>query len=60
MSTMMLLSIHTIAIGMLVLVVGTLAYRFGYDKAQRRYRRAMARQEEPDYSASRSDKREWN
>ena len=39
---MMIVSIHVIGIGLLVLVVGSLAYRMGYDKAERRYRRAMA------------------
>lgn len=40
---MMIISVHVIGIGLLVLVVGSLAYRMGYDKAERRYRRAMAR-----------------
>jgi hypothetical protein len=57
---MMLLSLHVVAVGMLILVVGTLAYRFGYDKAERRYRRVMARMEGEEYSASRTDGREWN
>lgn len=39
---MMLLSLHVVAIGLLVLVVGTLAYRMGYHRAERRYRRVQA------------------
>jgi hypothetical protein len=45
---MMLLSLHVVAVGLLVLVVGTLAYRMGYDKAERRYRRAIERREEEE------------
>ena len=41
---MMLLTLHVVAIGLLILVVGTLGYRMGYDKAERRYRRAMQRE----------------
>jgi hypothetical protein len=36
---MMLLSLHVISIGLLVLVVGSLAYRMGYGKAERRWKR---------------------
>jgi hypothetical protein len=46
---MMLLSLHVVAIGLLVLVVGTLAYRLGYRQAERHFRRtqALAEGEEP-------------
>ncbi len=40
---MMIVSVHVIGIGLLILVVGSLAYRMGYDRAERRYRRAIAR-----------------
>ena len=36
---MMLLTLHVISIGLLVLVVGSLAYRLGYNKAERHFRR---------------------
>jgi hypothetical protein len=48
---MMLLSLHVVAVGLLILVVGSLAYRLGYDKAERRYRRAMQYREEDKYDA---------
>lgn len=48
---MMLLSLHVVAIGLLILVVGTLAYRSGYDKAERRYRRAMEHMHEDAHRA---------
>lgn len=36
---MMLLSLHVISIGLLVLVVGSLAYRLGYNRAERHWKR---------------------
>jgi hypothetical protein len=52
---MMLISVHVVGIGLLVLVVGSLAYRMGYDKAERRYRRAIQRMEVESPRASGAD-----
>lgn len=44
---MLILAIHVVGISLLVLVVGSLAYRKGVEAGEKRLRRRLERQAEP-------------